>query len=66
MASLPDDFPIVTHDELLATIEEVFRTGANEIDPREIFGDCGDDFAGVPESPAKNVSTMFPHGKSTT
>lgn len=66
MASLPADFPIVTHDELLATIEEVFRTGANEIDPREIFGNCGDDFAGVPESPAKNVSTMFPHGKSTT
>ncbi len=66
MASLPDDFPIVTHDDLLATIDEVFRTGANEIDPREIFGDCGDDFAGVPESPAKNVSTMFPHGKSTT
>jgi hypothetical protein len=66
MASLPDDFPIVTHDDLLATIDEVFRTGANEIDPREIFGDCGDDFAGVPESPAKNVSTMFPHGFSTT
>lgn len=66
MASLPDDFPIVTHDDLLATIDEVFRTGANEIDPREIFGDCGDDFAGVPESPAKNVSTMFPHKESTT
>ena len=66
MATLPDDFPEVTHDDLLATIDEVFRTGANEIDPREIFGDCGDDFAGVPESPAKNVSTMFPHNKSTT
>lgn len=66
MASLPADFPVVTHDELLATIDEVFRTGANEIDPREIFGDCGDDFAGVPESPAKNVSTMFPHKESTT
>jgi len=66
MASLPDDFPIVTHDELLATIEEVFRTGANEIDPREIFGDCGDDFAGVPESSVKSVSTMFPHNKPTT
>jgi len=66
MANLPDDFPIVTHEELLATIDEVFRTGANEIDPREIFGDNGDDFAGVPEYPAKNVSTMFPHDKSTT
>ncbi len=66
MASLPADFPIVTHDDLLETIDEVFRTGANEIDPREIFGDCGDDFAGVPESPAKNVSTMFPHKESTT
>lgn len=66
MATLPDDFPIVTHEELLETIDEVFRTGASEIDPREIFGDNGDDFAGVPEFPAKNVSTMFPHGKSTT
>lgn len=66
MATLPDDFPIVTHEELLETIDEVFRTGANEIDPREIFGDNGDDFAGVPEFPAKNVSTMFPHEESTT
>lgn len=66
MATLPDDFPIVTHEELLETIDEVFRTGANEIDPREIFGDNGDDFAGVPEFPAKNVSTMFPHEKSVT
>ncbi len=66
MATLPDDFPVVTHDELLATIAEVFRTGANEIDPREIFENCGDDFAGVPECSPKNVSTMFPHDKSTT
>lgn len=66
MATLPDDFPIVTREELLETIDEVFRTGANEIDPREIFGDNGDDFAGVPEFPAKNVSTMFPHEESTT
>lgn len=66
MANLPADFPIVTHEELLETIDEVFRMGADEIDPREIFGDCGDDFAGVPEFPAKNVSTMFPHKESTT
>jgi hypothetical protein len=66
MANLPDDFPNVTHDELLATIDEVFRTGANEIDPREIFGDNGDDFSGVPEFLAKNVSTMFPHEESVT
>jgi hypothetical protein len=45
MTKLPDDFPEVTHEELLETIDEVFRTGANEIDPKEIFGD---DLEGVP------------------
>jgi len=64
--SLPSDFPEVTHEDLLATIDEVFRTGANEIDPREVFGNNGDDFSGVPEFPVKNVSTMFPHKESTT
>jgi len=66
MANLPDDFPVVTHDDLLMTIDEVFRTGANLIPPQEIFGDNGDDFSGVPGSSPENVSTMFPHGKSTT
>jgi len=60
---LPEKFPEVTHNELLETIQEVFRTGANEIDPREIFGN---DLQGVPTSSVKNVPTMFPQGKSTT
>ncbi len=60
---LPSEFPEVTHEELLETIAEVFRTGANEIDPREIFGD---DLRGVPTTSIKNVPTMFPHEESTT
>jgi len=63
MAELPDEFPEVTHEELLKTIDEVFRTGANLVDPKEIFGD---DLRGVPTSHVKNVPTMFPHVKSTT
>lgn len=63
MNGLPDKFPEVTHEELLETIDEVFRTGANEIDPREIFGD---DLKGVPTTSEKNVPTMFPYEKSTT
>ncbi len=43
MTKLPDDFPEVTHEELLETIDEVFRTGANEIPPEEIFGDNFED-----------------------
>lgn len=66
MAKLPDDFPIVTHEDLLATIDEVFQAGADDIDPREIWGDCDDDFSGVPGCQSKNVSTMFPHIESTT
>lgn len=38
MNELPDDFPDVTEAELLETIEEVFRIGADSIPPEEIFG----------------------------
>lgn len=63
MSDLPEDFPVVTEKELLETIEEVFRTGANEIDPSEIFPELK---GHVPTSSVKDVPTMFPHVESTT
>lgn len=60
---LTGEFPIVTHEDLLETIQQVFDSGANTIDPKEIFGP---DLKGVPTSLSSDVPTMFPHVESTT
>lgn len=60
---LSEDFPEVTHADLIGTINQVFAAGANTIDPKEIFGD---EIEGVTTLPRKSVTTMFPHEKSTT
>lgn len=60
---LPSDMPTVTEQDLQDTIAEVFKTGANEIDPAEIFPD---QFKRRSHKVAKNVPTMFPHEESTT
>lgn len=36
---LPEDFPEVSEDELLATVQRVFDTGADLIPPEEVFAD---------------------------
>jgi hypothetical protein len=60
---LSENFPKVTHADLIETINKVFATGANEIDPKEIFGD---DLEGVTTLPRRSVTTMFPHEESIT
>ena len=45
---LRDEFPEVSHSELMETIKQVFKTGADKIPVEEVFGT---NLEGVPTLP---------------